>query len=240
MRPLASLSLVALPLLLSLCGCATIASSPFEGIGKFVSDTHDYNLNPNRPIGSSETMRRVLGLPAEADPLTPETGNVWPVGIEPSTTLSDLAKAGNDGLLKPNAEITLPAAIRNTALPPAPAAPGPAAAPAPAPVTTPAPKPAPAPQATIPTPLPASPALTAVAPTTPPALKPATAPAISPPTTPLRTINTPNGPATLSGGPGVMTYTDSTGKSGLVVPNGNGTSTLIAPDGSVQTVPTPQ
>ena len=37
-----------------------------------------------------------------------------------------------------------------------------------------------------------------------------------------------------------MTYTDSTGKSGLVVPNGNGTSTLIAPDGSVQTVPTPQ
>jgi hypothetical protein len=52
-----------------------------------------------------------------------------------------------------------------------------------------------------------------------------------------RTLVTPGGPATTSGGPGVQSYTDQKGGTGLVVPNGNGTSTLIAPDGSVQTVP---
>jgi hypothetical protein len=60
------------------------------------------------------------------------------------------------------------------------------------------------------------------------------------PAPPVRTLQTPQGPATVSGGPGVQTYTSPTGATGLVVPNGNGTSTLIGPDGSVQTVPTPK
>jgi hypothetical protein len=59
----------------------------------------------------------------------------------------------------------------------------------------------------------------------------------SQPAPPIRTLNTPTGPATVSGGGGVQSYTDQKGGTGLVVPNGNGTSTLIAPDGSVQTVP---
>jgi hypothetical protein len=69
------------------------------------------------------------------------------------------------------------------------------------------------------------------------------APSATPPAQaapPSRFLQTPSGPASLSGGSGVQTYTDPKGTSGLVVPNGNGTSTLIAPDGTVQTVPTPK
>lgn len=40
-------------------------------------------------------------------------------------------------------------------------------------------------------------------------------------------------------GAGATTFTDPKGGTGLLVPNGNGTSTLIGPDGSVKTVPTP-
>ncbi len=55
------------------------------------------------------------------------------------------------------------------------------------------------------------------------------------------TISTPGGPAVLGRGGGtVQTYTDPRGNTGIVIPNGNGTSTLIAPDGSVQTVPSPR
>ena len=58
---------------------------------------------------------------------------------------------------------------------------------------------------------------------------------------PSRTIiQTPTGTATTSGGPGMQTFTDPNGRTGLMVPNGNGTSTLIAPDGTVTTVPTPK
>jgi hypothetical protein len=38
----------------------------------------------------------------------------------------------------------------------------------------------------------------------------------------------------------VQTYTAPGGGMGIVVPNGNGTSTLIAPDGTVTTVPNPR
>ncbi len=57
---------------------------------------------------------------------------------------------------------------------------------------------------------------------------------------PSRFLQTPQGPAAISGPPGAQTYTPPTGLPGLVVPNGNGTSTLVAPDGTVQTVPTPK
>ncbi len=56
------------------------------------------------------------------------------------------------------------------------------------------------------------------------------------------TTNTPEGPALGTTGRGTgrgyrQLNTPSTGGSGILVPNGNGTSTLIGPDGSVQTVP---
>ncbi len=216
----ASVTLVGL-----LSGCGTIAGSPFEGFGGFITDTHTLRANPNRPVSEGETVHRVLGQPAELEPLTPETGNVWPGPIEASASLGDLAKTNPDQLLKPDGEITLPPAVRNTAIKPLP----PVSGTTPQVVT-----PQPVPQSSSPSAVPA-----AVQPYVAPSQAPAPA-AAAQPAPGSRFVQTPNGPATLSGGPGVQTYTDQTGKTGLVVPNGNGTSTLIAPDGSVQTVPTPK
>ncbi len=54
------------------------------------------------------------------------------------------------------------------------------------------------------------------------------------------TVLTPRGPSqVVGGGSGYRQLQSPTpGTSGILVPNGNGTSTLIGPDGSVQTVPT--
>lgn len=56
------------------------------------------------------------------------------------------------------------------------------------------------------------------------------------------TVQTPSGPAVDTGGGSGRSYRQLTSPSprgnGILVPNGNGTSTLIGPDGSVQTVPT--
>ena len=55
-------------------------------------------------------------------------------------------------------------------------------------------------------------------------------------------VQTPNGPSVTVGGGSERGYkqlqSPTPGGSGILVPNGNGTSTLINPDGSVQTVPT--
>jgi hypothetical protein len=72
---------------------------------------------------------------------------------------------------------------------------------------------------------------------------PAPQPPVQPPSQPLtsRAYPTPNGPVTGSQlGNGVQTYLDPKGGTGIIVPNGNGTSTLIGPDGSVTTVPNPR
>ncbi len=57
----------------------------------------------------------------------------------------------------------------------------------------------------------------------------------------LGTVQTQNGPAVITANPnGVQTYTMPNGVTGRAVPNANGTVTLIAPDGSVQSVPAPR
>ena len=54
-------------------------------------------------------------------------------------------------------------------------------------------------------------------------------------------VTTPQGVAPVYQNPnGVTTFTAPGGGQGIMVPNGNGTSTLIGPDGSIQTVPTPK
>ncbi len=72
-------------------------------------------------------------------------------------------------------------------------------------------------------------------------------PPVVPPPPPNRlrspTVNTPNGPSVDVTGQGSgrnyrQLQSPTPGGSGILVPNGNGTSTLIGPDGSVQTVPT--
>jgi hypothetical protein len=71
----------------------------------------------------------------------------------------------------------------------------------------------------------------------PPAMPSASAPSPASPT-----IATPQGPAApATGGPGYQQIAPSPGQpGGIVIPNGNGTSTLIRPDGTVVTVPTPK
>ncbi len=85
---------------------------------------------------------------------------------------------------------------------------------------------------------PGAPEAVPAAPASPPAPPPTLPPATSPTT---KFYPTPGGPAVgTDTGNGVRTYTTPTGGSGIVVPNGNGTSTLIGPDGTVTTVPTPR
>jgi hypothetical protein len=85
-----------------------------------------------------------------------------------------------------------------------------------------------------------------------PAARPAPAPAplavpAPTPAAPLaampggRVLQTPQGPAsTVIGGNGVETFTLPNGRSGIVMPNANGTLTLIGPDGTSQTIPAPR
>jgi hypothetical protein len=52
---------------------------------------------------------------------------------------------------------------------------------------------------------------------------------------------TQNGPAvTGGGGTGYQTTTTPGGGSAIIVPNGNGTSTVIHSNGTIETVPTPR
>lgn len=56
-----------------------------------------------------------------------------------------------------------------------------------------------------------------------------------------RVLQTPAGPATtIIGSNGVETFTLPSGRSGIVMPNANGTLTLIGPDGTTQTIPAPR
>ena len=56
-----------------------------------------------------------------------------------------------------------------------------------------------------------------------------------------RIVNTPGGPAVDAGGTSsYRQLTTPQGPGAIMVPNGNGTSTIINPNGTVQTVPTPR
>ena len=56
-----------------------------------------------------------------------------------------------------------------------------------------------------------------------------------------RVVTTPGGPGVTTGGTsGYQTITLPGGGSAIVVPNGNGTSTVIKPDGTMETIPTPR
>jgi hypothetical protein len=77
---------------------------------------------------------------------------------------------------------------------------------------------------------------------TPPARGPG-APAAPPPARDPsgRIIQSPSGPGVTGGGaPGYQGTTTPGGGSAIVVPNGNGTSTIIHSDGRIETVPTPR
>ncbi|CAH2600156.1 conserved exported protein of unknown function [Rhodovastum atsumiense] len=96
----------------------------------------------------------------------------------------------------------------------------------------------PAPRRGSSTPPGAQPSITAPPPAQGPTIPP-DLPANPPPS--VRSYPAPGGavPGTQTGN-GVQTYTDPKGQIGIIVPNANGTSTMIAPDGTVTTVPNPR
>jgi hypothetical protein len=200
-------------LVAALPGCDYIGN-PYDGFGGFIGDTHSVYRNPNRPVGDSENLRRVTGRGVNIDPLLPEPGNVWPGPTPQDPTLADIERSQNSG--QPLGAATAPATTDQPVVP------------------HPQPRPYPPGSSTPPT------AMAPVPPVAPLPRVPAPAPTQAPP--PPLTVQTPQGPARLNpGSGGVQTYTPATGGGmGIVVPNGNGTSTLIGPDGSVQTVPSPR
>jgi len=167
-------------------------------------------FNPNLPVSDSENMRRVMGEDVEAPMLTPEPGNVWPGPLPPEPTLQDLQQQAGQ---------TMPRSSDYRAQPPSVPPPLPNRGSSTPPATNqpgvpPLPTPA-APQATNPT---------------PPARNPAG-----------QVIQTPQGPAVTNGGTSsYQTTTTPGGGTAIVVPNGNGTSTIIHSDGRIETVPTPR
>ena len=187
-----------------------------SGFGHFLADTFSSPFsNPNTPMADSENLRRVLGQDLTTTPLQPEPGNVWPGPQPPEPSLTDVENKGNNAgsdAVVPGAQPGLPAGRQ----------------PRPRGSSTP-------PGSVQPD---ASPSPSA-APVTPPFS------ANQAPQTPgnrLGTVvQTPQGPAVDAGGNGnYRQLTTPQGPGAIIVPNGNGTSTIINPNGSVQTVPTPR
>ena len=181
------------------------------GTGVFLDHTTQwFGAIPNAPAGSSETFLRIRGERVDVPALVPEGGNVWPENTQPDMTLQDIQKEQDEEIRRNGGQP--PAAGGNGGQPPAAAGTGP----------NPninrannADRGLPPPQAAPP----------------PPRQRGATP--------------TPGGPSLDVGGGSGRGYqqlqppgsSQSSGSS-ILVPNGNGTSTLIGPDGSVQTVPT--
>lgn len=203
-------TLIGLPLILS--GCT--------GFGAFLD--HTFSLpgnNPNLPMTDSENVRRVLGQAPDPTPLQPEAGNVWPGPERPEPTLEDLSKSpgtenqrGFPATSVPGAEPGLPAGRQ-------PRPQGSSAPPGYAPGN---PSAAPGAGAGI-----------------PPIPRPrSSAPGPGPQG---QVIQTPAGPAVDAGGTrSYRQLTTPQGPGAIMVPNGNGTSTIINPNGTIQTVPTPR
>jgi len=199
-----------LVLLLGLSGCV--------GFNEFLD--HSFSppgVNPNIPMADSENVRRVLGDPSDIRPLEPEPGNVWPGPPQPDPTLADIQN-------RPAQE------EENRGFPPTQV---PGAAPGLPAGRQPRPRGSSTPPGSV---QPGLPDLPNPGPLAPPARAPAPSPA-----RPGRALPLPNGPATDTGGTNNYRQLNTPrGPGAIVVPNGNGTSTVINPDGTVQTIPTPR
>jgi hypothetical protein len=172
--------------------------------------------NPNLPAGDSENMERVRGAEPAVATLTTEPGDIWPGPLKPAPTLKDLESAGEVSM----PEQPVPGSPLQRGVYPPSVSPNPAAGSSTPPGGAPA---------VMATPHPAAP-LSSYA--SPPVAPPARGAA-------GQVIQTPGGPSvTTGGGPGYQTATTPGGGQSIIVPNGNGTSTIIHSDGRIETVPT--
>lgn len=203
-----------LVLLLALGGCGyqTWSELPFNA-----------GPNRNKPVGNSETMRRVEGQPVQVAPLMPQPGDVWPGPPPPVPTLADIEKQTN---LQPLPEEPVPGSPQNMGT-----APG-------APPSVP---PVPTPGSSTP------PALQSLGGAPPPVVPPSAPPSVAVPPPPSgvpapgTTVPTSRGTGVVTGGTkGYQSMTMPNGGSAIVIPNGNGTSTVIHSNGTIETIPTPK
>jgi hypothetical protein len=175
--------------------------------------------NPNMPVGNSENMQRVTGTAVEIQPLTPEPGDIWPGPPPPEPTLQELEQAGGQPAAT---EKPVPGSplFQGTQQPPYQPPPPPARGSSTPPTSSNQPGP---PKLSTP-----------AAPTT-------GVPAPAAPNPGGQVYQTQKGPGVTSGGTsGYQTLTTPGGGSAIVIPNGNGTSTIIHSDGAIETVPTPR
>jgi len=211
MRRFATLSLT---LMLAGCGYKTWSSPPFT----------TGNL-PYAPTGDSENLMRAKGVDVDVPALTPQAGDVWPGPLPPTPTLQDLEQQGD---LEPGPEQPVPGSPLNRGT-------------APESETTPGQAPSLPPQVTHGSSTPPG----SNQPTLEPlpeqqAIRPLRPPHLPPPPASGQVVQTPSGPGVTTGGTsGYQTMTTPGGGTAIVVPNGNGTSTIIKSDGTIQTIPTP-
>lgn len=174
--------------------------------------------NPNQPVSDSENMHRVMGEAAQPEPLLTEPGDIWPGPLPPAPTLKDLETTGS---LPSQPEAPVPGSPlnRGTAAPTPPPTPAQGSSTPPDNI-----------QPGLAPPRPAPPLSSYSTPVAPQARPPGG-----------QVIQTPGGPNVVTGGgPGYQTTIAPGGGQSIVVPNGNGTSTVIHGDGRIETVPTPK
>jgi hypothetical protein len=173
-------------------------------------------------------MQRAVGGAGVQEALIPETGQVWPTAIPAMPTLADIQKQMN---LTGNAEPQLgPVPGGAGAIPGLGPLPGMQGAPGleqvPGHVATPG----------------ASLTLPPLTGMTPPVRSPYTEPPALVMPKLGTTIATPQGPVTITGGTAnYQTLAPINGQGGgILIPNGNGTSTLVMPNGTISTVNSPR
>lgn len=193
-----------------------VGLSGCTGLGEFLDHTFtNPGRNPNLPMADSENVRRVRGLDPAIETLEVEPGNVWPKFDTREPTLEDIAN--NPG--REDARGFEPTIVPG-------ARPGLPASRQPVPARGSSTPPGNVQPNSSAIPSPNLPSL------------PSTA---SAPRPSGGVVNTPQGPAVDTGGTtGYRTLNTPSGPGAIVVPNGNGTSTVINPDGSIQTIPTPR
>jgi hypothetical protein len=217
MRRFATLGLV---LMLAGCGYHTWWNPPFTT-----------GNQPYAPTGDAENVLRSKGDNVDIPPLTPQPGDVWPGPVPPTPTLQELEQQGME------TEPEQP--VRGSPLSRGMEPPG--QIPELAPGQTP-PSPPPRVSHGSSTPpgsnQPGLAPLPNIQPMSPPSARAAPPSAHNPSG---QVVQTPSGPGVTTGGTqGYQTMTMPGGGTAIVVPNGNGTSTVIKSDGSIETIPTPR
>ncbi len=198
---------------IALLGLTLTLTFPLSGCGDtWWNPPLTGGYNPHAPAVDSENMRRVMGQDTPEPALVPEPGDVWPGPLPPSPTLSDMELQSGNGTGGDKGS-SAPTDTSGTGSLPAPY-------PARGSSTPPT-------AAAPPPPAPTHPSMRAGV-------------AAAPPRDPSgQIIQTDRGPAvTTGGGPGYQTTTMPGGGTAIVLPNGNGTSTVIHPDGHIETIPT--